>query len=79
MEKTYDISVRLPVNLAYILKYRAQTEHRSINGMIVYLLNLALETEAQALAQPTTQSPDSMSADWPAPVAQSLRVKRPAS
>lgn len=64
MSEKYTTSVRMPVALAERLRWRADQEHRSINGMIVHLLTQALEAYPMP-AEASTQSLDSESGGSP--------------
>jgi hypothetical protein len=57
MIEKYTTSVRIPVALAEKLRWQADQEHRSINGMIVHLLTKALEAYPTP-AEASTQFPD---------------------
>jgi hypothetical protein len=60
MSENYTTSVRIPVVLAERLRWQADQEHRSINGMIVHLLMQALEAYPMP-AEASTQFPGSES------------------
>ena len=60
MCEKYTTSVRMPVALAKKLRWQADQEHRSINGIIVHLLAQALAAYPMP-AEASTQFPGSES------------------
>jgi hypothetical protein len=64
MSEKYTTSVRMPVALAERLRWQADQEHRSINGMIIHLLTQALEAYSTP-AEASTRFPDSESGGSP--------------
>jgi hypothetical protein len=64
-EPTLTMSIRLPRSMAEQIRSWAKEDHRSINSLVVHLLDIALQDRAQS----AKESVDSWSAGFAQPTA----------
>jgi len=74
MKTNTTMSIRFPGRLVRQLRITAKSEHRSINGLVVHLLDRALS--AQSPTAPGTQSPDLATGGAPSLASQSSSLSK---